>query len=145
MIHELLLLQSSDWGFICHQQDGGIVCLGPHPRARAPPSSPGYLIQKPSLGEADVLFLDSVSSRRFLTVCRESLRSAYGRERRPPAIATKPSAPSGFRDFLPEQFRRRSELVGGSGTTSRSVFRGWIRRPWRILPLWAGGRWREGS
>ncbi len=79
MIRELLLLQSSDWGFIITNKT---VASYAWARIRAHVHRLrhlGYLIQKPSLDEADVTFLDSVSSRdNFLAeLPSESLRSAY--------------------------------------------------------------------
>jgi len=79
MIRELLLLQSSDWGFIITNKT-----VAPYAWARIRAHVHrlrhlGYLVQKPSLEEADVAFVDDVSSRdNFLAdLPSESLRSAY--------------------------------------------------------------------
>jgi 1,4-alpha-glucan branching enzyme len=79
MIRELLLLQSSDWGFIISNRT-----VAPYAWARIRAHVHrlrhlGYMIQKPVLDEGDLAFLDSVSSRdNFLAqLPSESLRSAY--------------------------------------------------------------------
>ena len=76
---QLLLLQSSDWGFILANRTVAPYAWG---RIRAHVHRLrhlGYLVQKPSLEPADVSFIDDLESRdNFLDGLRgEPLRSAF--------------------------------------------------------------------
>jgi 1,4-alpha-glucan branching enzyme len=78
-IVELLLLQSSDWGFIMTTKT-----VAPYAWARVRAHVHrlrhlGHLIQKPGLDPSDVAFIDDLTDRdNFLAdVPSESLRSAF--------------------------------------------------------------------
>jgi 1,4-alpha-glucan branching enzyme len=78
-IVQLLLLQSSDWGFIVTNQTVPAYAWG---RFRAHVHRLrhlGYLVQKPSLEPADQSFIDELASRdNFLDgLAGEPLRSAF--------------------------------------------------------------------
>jgi 1,4-alpha-glucan branching enzyme len=78
-IRELLLLQSSDWGFIMTTRT-----VAPYAWARVRAHVHrlrhlGYLVQKPNLDPADIAFLDDLASRdNFIeAISGGSLRSAF--------------------------------------------------------------------